>query len=183
MWRLGDESFRWSGLWFTQCKSSCFSSSSLLLRWLPWVPEAGRAAHLATSAQSCPRWHPAPPCRRNRLADAEARSEAAELAKIELSLKLAELAASAELAAEAEVDGRTTSRRSRADPATSDGAGGGEEGLPVSYSSGEMAVGGGAKAEALQRRAEAAELAAAAANRRAATAEAQVDRLKVGWGG
>lgn len=71
--------------------------------------------------------------------------------------------------------------------ASAGGANGEAEGeLPVSYPSGSLAGGAGeaggeagSELEAVRHRAEAAELAAAAANRRAATAEAQMDKLKV----
>lgn len=139
------------------------------------------ASHRA--ATPAPHTHP----RRNRLTNAESRAEAAELAKIELSLKLADLAASAELAEAADVDGRSSlappPRRAPASQQGGEGGGEGEgEGLPASYSVGE-GLGGSDEAaselELLQRRVETAELAAAAANRRAAVAEAQVDKLKV----
>ncbi len=122
---------------------------------------------------------------RNRLTDAEARAEAAELAKIELSLKLAELAAAAELAEAVDVDGRSTARPSRTTSAAQlpgGGEGWEEPVLPLSFPPGGGGGAGAAAAEleALQRRAEAAELAAAAASRRAAAAEAQADKLKVG---
>lgn len=94
---------------------------------------------------------------RGRIGEATARSEAAEAAKIELSLKVAELAAAAD-------------------------AGPDVHALPFPEFT-RMAGGEGDSDESdldlLRRRAHAAEVAASAASRRAATAEVEVDTLKV----
>jgi hypothetical protein len=105
---------------------------------------------------------------RSRLADLQAQAEAAEAAKIELSLRVAELAAAA---AEQDIDAAPSRRRS-SQPASP--RGGGVDGETAA------AVGEGETDQLLQR-CEAAELAAAAAGRRAAAAEAEVDKLKVRW--
>ena len=108
-----------------------------------------------------------PTARRERLAGLEARAEAAEAAKIELSLKVAELAAAA-AEQQADVDAAPSGRRRGGNSADSgsEATGAGEEG----------------EGDPLLQRAEEAELAAAAAGRRAAAAEAEVDKLKVGAG-
>ena len=110
-------------------------------------------------------WAAPPPCCRNRLSEVQARADAAELAKIELSLKVAELAANA--AEDTPAGGDIDAVPSSACLAALAGrdTDGGEEGL--------------SEAEAARRQVEVAELAAAAAARRATAAEAELDKLKV----